>query len=104
MDDILILSKTRWQNRRAVKMLNQWFKDLKVAQHPNKTFIGRIDKGFDFLGYHFSRQPLCMAATTVRKHVKRLKRLYEQQKAKHATDEQVAWVLTEYVNAGDVGV
>ena len=21
--------------------------------HPDKTFIGRIDKGFDFLGYHF---------------------------------------------------
>jgi len=31
------------------------------------------------------------------KHVKRLKRLYEQQKAMPPTDEQVAWVLAEYV-------
>ncbi len=54
MDDILILSKTRWQNRKAVKLLNTLFNQLKVTQHPDKTFIGRISKGFDFLGYHFN--------------------------------------------------
>ena len=97
MDDILILSKTRWQNRRVVKKLNQCFAELKVSQHPDKTFIGRIEKGFDFLGYHFSRESLRMAAITVRKHLERLQRLYEQQKAKKATDEQVALVLAEYV-------
>ncbi|MFT6991854.1 MAG: hypothetical protein ACJASL_003850, partial [Paraglaciecola sp.] len=26
---------------------------LKVEQAPDKTFIGKISKGFDFLGYHF---------------------------------------------------
>jgi hypothetical protein len=25
--------------------------ELKVEQHPDKTFIGRIERGFDFLGY-----------------------------------------------------
>ena len=84
MDDILILSKTRWQNRRVVKKLNQCFNALKVEQHPDKTFIGRIDKGFDFLGYHFSRQTLTMAAITIKKHAQRLQRLYEQQKLKQA--------------------
>ena len=52
MDDILILTKTRWQNRRAVKRLNQCFHRLKVQQHPDKTYIGKIANGFDFLGYH----------------------------------------------------
>jgi RNA-directed DNA polymerase len=53
MDDILVLTKTRWQLRRAVRTLSQTFDELKVSRHPDKTFIGRIEKGFDFLGYHF---------------------------------------------------
>jgi len=39
MDDIIILTKTRWQNRRAVKWLNQCFNRLQVEQHPDKTFM-----------------------------------------------------------------
>jgi len=33
MDDILILTKTRWQNRKAVKQLNQILNKLKVEKH-----------------------------------------------------------------------
>jgi len=66
MDDILILTHTRWQNQRAVKALNQCFNRLKVKQHPDKTFIGRIDKGFDFLGYPFSAQALGLTSNTIR--------------------------------------
>lgn len=51
MDDILIMTKTRWQNRGAIKQLNHYFEKLKIKQHPDKTFIGRIEIGFDFLGY-----------------------------------------------------
>ncbi len=97
MDDILIMTKTRWQNRRAVKLLNQWFNALKVEQHPDKTFIGRIDKGFDFLGYHFSRNPLQLAEITVKKHLERMHRLYEQQKIKKATSDEMALVLGDYL-------
>jgi hypothetical protein len=25
--------------------------ELKLEKHPDKTFIGRIEKGFDFLGF-----------------------------------------------------
>jgi len=56
MDDILILSKTRWHNRKAIKAMNQIFNQLK--QHPDKTLLGRIERGFDFLGYHFSTEPM----------------------------------------------
>ena len=97
MDDILILTKTLWQNRRAIKQLNQCFNRLKVKQHPDKTFIGKIEKGFDFLGYHFSRESLKLACNTVKKHVERIHRLYEQQITKKATSEDVALVLGNYV-------
>jgi hypothetical protein len=46
MDDILILTKTRWQNRKAVKALNLILNQLKVEKHPDKTFIGKIENGF----------------------------------------------------------
>lgn len=49
--DILALTKTRWQLRRAVRTLNQTLAELKVAQYPDKTFKGRIKRGFDFLGF-----------------------------------------------------
>ncbi len=61
MDDIVILAPTRWKLRAAVKALNQGLGALRLAKHPGKTFIGRIEKGFDFLGYHFSPQGLTPA-------------------------------------------
>jgi hypothetical protein len=46
MDDIIVLALTRWHLRNAVRTVNQHFYQLKVAQAPDKTFIGRIAKGF----------------------------------------------------------
>ena len=66
-------------------------------QHPDKTFIDRIAKGFDFLGYRYGQGALQLAGQTVRKHVQRLLRLYEQQASKKATPEEVARVLGDYV-------
>jgi hypothetical protein len=39
-----LLTKTRWHFRKAVRTVNQHFHQLKVAQAPDKTFIGRIEK------------------------------------------------------------
>jgi RNA-directed DNA polymerase len=97
MDDILILSKTRWHNRKAIKAMNQIFNQLKLKQHPDKTFIGKIEKGFDFLGYHFSTEQLQLANITVRKHVERYRKLYEQLQRKKANSEELAFVLVQYV-------
>ncbi|MDC1287906.1 reverse transcriptase domain-containing protein [Gammaproteobacteria bacterium] len=98
MDDILILSKTRWQNRKAVIQLNGILNRLKLEKHLDKTFIGRIEKGFDFLGYHFSRKPLQVAEKTVEKHVLHIVRLYEQLRQKKATSKEMASTLGLYVN------
>ena len=93
MDDILIMTKTRWKCRRAVKQLNSEFNRLKLEKHPDKTFIGKIEKGFDFLGYHFHSQGLTIAEITWSKFVARLHRLYEQNKASIDCDA----ILGEYV-------
>ena len=65
MDDILVLSPTRWKLRKAVKAVNQVLGSLGLEKHPDKTFIGRIEKGFDFLGYHFGPDGLSVAKRTV---------------------------------------
>ena len=53
MDDILIMTKSRWHLKRAIKQLKEIFTKLRLFCHPDKTTIGRIRKGFDFLGYAF---------------------------------------------------
>jgi len=79
MDDILVLSPTRWGLRKAVKVVNRVLGSLRLAKHPDKTFIGRIERGFDFLGYHFSRQGLTVAKETRKRFVSRAARLYERE-------------------------
>ena len=81
MDDILVLAPTRWKLRGAVAVVNQVLSALQLEKHPDKTFVGRIERGFDFLGYRFSRGPLGLAQQTLRNHASRLHRLYERQRA-----------------------
>ena len=79
MDDVLVLASTRWKLRHATQVVNRVLSGLRLAKHPDKTFIGRIAKGFDFLGYHFSPTGLKVAAPTVARFVARVHRLYEQE-------------------------
>ena len=78
MDDVLILAPTRWKLRRAVKMLNETLTALKLEKHPDKTFIGPIKKGFDFLGYQFQTEGLHPCIRTRLNYRVRIARLYEQ--------------------------
>jgi len=41
VDEWVILAPTRWSLRRAVRLVNETLAELKVEQHPDKTFIGR---------------------------------------------------------------
>jgi len=78
MDDWVIVAPNRWKLRKAVRIVNQALDALKVEKHPDKTFIGRVEKGFDFLGYHFEPGRLKPSRQTIKKHAERICRLYEQ--------------------------
>ena len=82
MDDILILAPTRWKLKKAIRVLNQTFDELKLEKHPDKTLIGRIERGFDFLGYFIKPGLLTVFQETLVRFTKRITRLYEQGRGK----------------------
>ena len=79
MDDWVILAPTRWKLRKAVRIVNETLDELKVEQHPDKTFIGRVSRGFEFLGYAIATPGIVgVAQKTLEKFAERVTRLYEQ--------------------------
>ena len=61
-----------------MQIVNQTLNELKVEKPPDKTFIGRIAKGFDFLGYSFEPRGLSLAPKTLANFLERMTQLYEQ--------------------------
>jgi hypothetical protein len=103
MDDWVILAPTRWKLRRAIKAVNEVMNDLQVEQHPDKTFIGRIARGFDFLGYWFSPTGLAVAKKTIERMLDKVSRLYEQGADDNCVEEYVRrWGI--WVRSGVCGV
>ena len=78
MDDWAILAPSRWKLRAAIRLVNETLAELKVQQHPDKTFIGRVSRGFDFLGYLFTPAGLEVTPRAVERCVERVSRLYER--------------------------
>jgi hypothetical protein len=52
---------------------------LALRQHPDKTFIGRSEKGFDFLGYRLWPDRIAVAEATAERFRARRAQLYEQE-------------------------
>ncbi|MEO9387028.1 reverse transcriptase domain-containing protein [Chromobacterium phragmitis] len=65
MDDWVVLADSRWQLRRAIARVNEILGKLGLLQHPDKTFIGRVAAGFEFLGYHHTDKDITVAAKTL---------------------------------------
>jgi RNA-directed DNA polymerase len=78
MDDILVLAPTRAKLRLAIRSVNDTLASLWLEKHPDKTFIGRIARGFDFLGYHFGVGLLQLAGATIERFVAHATLLYER--------------------------
>ncbi len=104
MDDILVLSPTRWRLRKAVKVENQLLGSLNLEKHPDKTFIGRIEKGFDFLGYHFGPDGLSVAKKTIENFVARAIRLYEQEPGEACASARFGLYVERWVRWAGAGV
>ena len=78
MDDWVVLCKTRHQLRNVIKLTYQVLDKLKLKIHPDKTYIGKIENGFDFLGYHFTLNKVSVAKVTLERALTKLRQLYEQ--------------------------
>lgn len=50
-DDFLIMARTRHLLRRAIAGMHAVLADLRLTVHPEKRFIGRAERGCDFLGF-----------------------------------------------------
>ncbi len=78
MDDWVIVVPTRWKLRKAVWLVNQVLNNLNIEKHPDKTFIGRACRGFDFLGFTHGPGKIEVSRVSIRKCFERIARLYEQ--------------------------
>ncbi|HGA2976087.1 TPA: reverse transcriptase domain-containing protein [Klebsiella aerogenes] len=79
MDDVIILAKSRWSLRRHTKRLKQWFSTFDFEAHPEKTFIGRTRKGFDWMGAWLTHRGVTDIAPRAKaNHRERVRRLYER--------------------------
>jgi hypothetical protein len=95
MDDWVILIKTRQQLRRVVKRMHAIMHRLKFKLAKDKTFIGRISSGFDFLGHRFNHRGLVgLAKKTVLNFIGRVSQLYEQgASSRRIADYVRRWII-----------
>lgn len=102
-----MLTRTRNRLRGAVRTLNQVFNRLKRVQAPDKTFIGRITRGFESLGYQYSSGRLRLAARTPERHTARWHRLVRASATKDGTRRcrrsGCLWVAPAALVQGGVG-
>ncbi|MDY7806694.1 reverse transcriptase domain-containing protein [Burkholderia stagnalis] len=89
MDDFLIFAKTRWHLRKAVKQLNQSLSAYGFEQHPDKTFIGKVERSFDWMGFLFTSSGCTsVAPRALNNHLSKLRQLYEQTRRLTASKRQ----------------
>ncbi len=77
MDDWVIMVKTKHQLRRIIKLTHKILNQIKLKMHPDKTFIGCIKKGFDFLGVRFCDTPE-ISKTSLENHQAKIGLRYAQ--------------------------
>lgn len=78
MDDFVMFVRTRWQLRRCVKQLHHYFNLAGFETHPDKTQLGRIEQGFDWLGVWFTPEGTIIAPRALENYRVQRLRLYEQ--------------------------
>lgn len=74
----MLRTRTRWQLRRGVKHLHEFFNQGGFEAHPDKTQLGRIEHGFDWLGVWFTPTGTSIAPRALENHRAQRLRLYEQ--------------------------
>lgn len=97
MDDFLFLSTRRWPLRRAVRRLHEYFENTGFECHPDKTRVGRTERGFDWLGVWFDATGATGIAPRAKENhrVRRL-RLEEQARRCGLSEEAVRLRVQQY--------
>ncbi|WP_245688550.1 reverse transcriptase domain-containing protein, partial [Vibrio sonorensis] len=123
VDDWIFMCTQRHQLRKALKLMYQVLNELGLTIAKKKTYVGKIEKGFDWLGYRVnwkrvitddSREVLgchsnstllkniyylTVSQTSLKNHFEKYHRLYEQGASKRALIEYlVRWC--QWVNSG----
>ncbi len=79
MDDFVVLAKKRHPFRRALKRVYRVINQLRLRLHETKRRIGKVARGFSFLGYHFKPgQRLRPSRESHRRRSLKCRRLYER--------------------------
>ncbi|HGM6755382.1 TPA: reverse transcriptase domain-containing protein [Serratia marcescens] len=102
MDDFIFFTKTRWHLRKTIKSLYEFFDLGGFEIHPDKTQLGRIENGFDWLGIWYSPEGPRIAPRAIENHRERIARLYEQARlrklSKAETDNRVREYKARWIN------
>ena len=72
--------------------------------NPDKTFIGRSERGFVFLGYHFGPEGLILAAKTIERFVARAVRLYEREPGEACASARLRLYVRRWIRWAGAGV
>ena len=49
----MVLARNRGELRGAVWLANEVLESLRVVKHLDNTLVGRVERGFELLGYRF---------------------------------------------------
>ncbi|MFV8762038.1 reverse transcriptase domain-containing protein [Yersinia enterocolitica] len=96
MDDFLLFTRTRWSLRRMVKQLATFFDLGGFSIHPDKTQVGKIEHGFDWLGLWFGATGPTIAPRALENHRDRRVRLYEQARRKRLSATETDVLVQAY--------
>ena len=77
-DDIILSSRKRHVLRRMRKEMFQILDELRLTIRPEKTFVGRNQKGFDLLGYYVTLKGLSPSQKTQEKALENAKLRHAQ--------------------------
>lgn len=78
MDDLIVLTTTRHALKRSVRVTHKILEALKLRLHPDKTFIGKISRGFDYLGCYIEPKGARLSTACTLKAATKAHQLYEQ--------------------------
>lgn len=90
MDDFMVLTRTRWHLRRSIRRLNEYLDTGGFSVHPDKTYIGRLSRGFDWLGVSYDETGATgLSERALRHHRERSLRLYERACARGQEESEI---------------